>query len=812
MKKLAITIFIITVMTTLSFSQKLTQTVRGTITDTDSKLPLIGTNVFIVGTIPAIGTTTDMNGAFKFESIPIGRIALRISYLGYETKTIPDIVVNSGKEVVLDLSMRESAVEIDEVIITPNENKGEVLNEMALISARSISAEETKRYAGGWDDPSVILNNFAGVATTQSGKNDIIVRGNSPKYVQWRLEGIEITAPYHQADQNSTVGGFCALNNKLLAASDFHTGAFSPEYGDVLSGVYDVKLRAGNNQKFEAMAGVGLLGTDCTVEGPLMEGYGGSYLVNYRFSNIGLIQKLGLVGEIDGVTTTFQDMNYKVLVPTKNLGIFSFSGLGGLDNMTLKDVQYKLWQTPGTTQMEPTIIQDFVQDNYLANLGLNHTITINTHSYVNTTLAYSGTGIKENIYESTITNASDGVAGIIMDTTERKLNFSSMIKSSTYKGSILYSNKINAKNIIQIGTEYSLNDFKSNQSQLDNDGITRIMLIDFNGNVSTLKNFIGWRHNFNDNITLVSGLHNFNVLLNNKSTIEPRIALNWNLNNTTSIQAGYGKHSNMERVHNYFTKYKQADGSVIEPNKNLDVLKADHYVLGYEKRFTEILRAKIEMYYQHLYNLPVEDNNTSSFATINEGSDYQYVPLVNKGTGNNYGIEFTLERFFDNHYYFLINGSLYDSKYTALDGIERNTKFNSNFLFNVLCGKEFDKLGENENKSLTINAKVFCSGGQRYIPLLRDATGNLAVYPANNKFWDYAKAYNDKLDYSFHLDLSVSYKINLDNVTHEIVLDLQNITNHDGKMTEYYDVSKPNNIGYTSQGTLFPNIMYRVNF
>ncbi|MDP3685098.1 MAG: TonB-dependent receptor, partial [Ignavibacteria bacterium] len=312
-------------------------------------------------------------------------------------------------------------------------------------------------------------------------------------------------------------------------------------------------------------------------------------------------------------------------------------------------------------------------------------------------------------------------------------------------------------------------------------------------------------------LTLVTGFHNTNVLRNNKSTLEPRIAVNWKLDNTSSVHAGYGKHSTMENIHNYFTRIQQQDGSIIEPNKNLDLLKADHYVLGYDKSITENVKAKVEVYYQHLYNLPVENNNTSSYATINEGADYQYIPLVNRGTGKNYGIEATVERFFDDHYYFLINGSLFDSKYKSLEDVERNTKFNSNFIFNVLCGKEF-VFGEKKNQTLTLNAKILFGGGQRYIPLLRDAAGNLAVDPVNNRFWDYSKAYDTKLDNIFQLNLSVSYKFNSQNVTHEIFLDIPNITNRQGRLYEYYDVNKPNKIGYVTQMPLLPNLMYRVYF
>jgi len=811
MKKFISTTLIITVLNTLAFSQTLTQTVRGTIVDVDSKLPLIGATLVILGTNPLIGTATDVNGEFRLGKIPIGRIAVKISYLGYETKTIQDIEVNSGKEVVLDLGMQESVLKMEEVVVKAYKNKGEAHNDMAMLSARSISPEETKRYAGSYDDPSHLLTNFAGVTSTQSGNNDIIVRGNTPKYIQWRLEGVEITNPSHQADQNSTVGGFSALNNKLLAASDFYTGAFSPEYGDVLSGVYDVKLRPGNNEKFEATAGVGLMGTEITLEGPFKKGYAGSYLVNYRYSTIGLLQKIGIVN-VDGVTTSFQDATFKVVLPTKEVGTFSFFGLGGKDNLLVKDVEPQIWQTPGDRSMMPEISEDFDQDNYLGNFGMNHTLSINNNSFIKTSLFYSITSIDEDVYESTITKTDDGKGGVLIGTSDGILNFSSRMKTSAYKGDITYSTKINSKNKIQIGTVYSLYDCKTNQSQIENEGNTRFTLIDFNGNATTLQNFISWKHNFNDKISFVSGFHNMNVLLNNRSTLEPRIAVNWKLNNTNSIHIGYGKHSTMERIHNYFTKVQQPDGTVTEPNKNLDLMKADHFVLGYEKNFTKNLRVKTEVYYQHLYNLPVENNDTSYYATINESSDYRYVSLVNKGTGKNYGIEITLERFFDNHFYFLINGSLYNSKYKSLEGVERNTKFNSNYVFNLLYGKEFDKLGKNQNKTLTLNAKVFFCGGQRSIPLLRDVNGNLAVDPANGRFWDYKKAYDNKMDalYSFHL--SASYKINRPKATHEIFLDLPNITNHQGKISEYYDAGKPNSISYITQMVFLPNIMYRIYF
>lgn len=810
MKKIIFTSFLIALFSTMAFSQQLTQTVRGTIIDMDSQLPLIGVAVRILGANSFNGAATNVNGEFRLEKVMVGRITLQLSYVGYETKTIPDIEVNTGKEKILNLTMQESVLELNEVVVKATKNKGEATNQMSLISTRSISAAETKRYAGGLDDPSKILSNFAGVTASQNGGNDIIVRGNSPKYVQWRLDGVEITNPTHFADQNSVSGGVSALNNSLLTASDFSTGAFSAEYGDVLSGVYDVKLRTGNNQKYETSLGVGVQGTDLTVEGPFKKGYGGSFLVNYRYSTISLLNNLGVI-QLDGVLN-YQDGAFKVVLPTKK-GTFSFFGLAGLSGGSLKDVQADNIAIPGNETITSDITEDYDKDNYLSNLGMNHTFSINDRSFIKTTLSYSNSGIKEDVFKIKTTKLTNNQGEFLRDSVgNRDLNYQSRINNSVYRGAITYNNKLNAKNTIQIGAKYALLGYDSKLSGIQGNSTDMSTMADFTENIGTLNNFISWKHRFNENITIVAGLHNMNVFYNKKSTIELRIALNWQINPTSSFSAGYGKHSTMESVHNYFAKVKQPDGSVTEPNKNLNLLKADHFVMGYEKRFGENIRVKLEAYYQNLYNLPVENNDSSYYATINEGTDFRYVELVNKGTGKNYGMELTLERFFSKGYYYLINASIYDSKYKTLEGVERNTKYNGNYLANILIGKEFANRGKKKNQTLNLNAKVFFGGGQRYIPLLTDAQGRLAVDPANNKFWDYKKAYDKKFEDIYQVNLSASYKWNKPKVTHELFITLDNITNNKGKLSEYYDEKIPGKIGYVTQFELFPNLMYRLYF
>ena len=810
MKFLFSTLLCLTTLSNNTFGQIFTQTVRGTVVDRDSKYPLIGASIVVANTNPKVGTVTDLKGHFKLEGIPTGRISLQISYVGYEPQTIPGILVNSAKEVVLDLSLLESTVQMNDVVVIANQDPGQALNEMAVISARSISSEETNRYAGGFNDPSRILSNFAGITATQDGSNDIIVRGNSPKYVQWRLEGIQITNPNHFADQASVGGSISSLNNNMLGTSDFHTGAFTAEYGDVLSGVYDIKLRTGNNEKFESVFGFGLLGTDFTIEGPFKKEYGGSYIANYRYFTGSLAADLDLVPDV-GIPK-FQDASFKLVLPTKETGTFSLFGLGGYSSLILEDVKPAIWETPGDRGMMEDITEDLEKKAYLLNTGLNHSINLTTSSYLNTTFVFSSEGMEDNIFETK--RIQSGIEGTMQDSiiSIRTPNFQSDITKRIYRGAITYHHKLDSRNKFQVGSKYALFNYKMHQSQFKIIESDRASLVNFDNSISTIRNFISWKHRINGDLDIVTGLHNMNVTLSNKSTFEPRLAVKWNASAATSVYAGFGKHSTMESVHNYFTRVEQPDGNYKEVNKDLDLLKANHYVLGVERRIGRNINTKVEVYYQDLYDLPVANSDTSYYATLNEGLDFQYVDLVNEGTGRNYGVEFTVERFFSNNFYYLLNGSLYESKYTPLDGVERNTRFNGNYLVNVLIGKEYHDLGRSGNKSVGLNAKIFLGGGQKYIPLLRDDDGNVSVNPSNGQFWDYEKAYQSKLEDTYQIILSASYKVNQQKASHELFLNLDNVTDNKGKISEYYDENEPNSVGYMTQFGFFPNLMYRVYF
>ncbi len=793
-------LLLIVLVPSLAMSQELHQTVRGIVFDANNKLPLTGVQVVIAGSQPLKGTVTNRNGEFRIEQVPAGRITLQLSYIGYENLSTPGLVVTSGKEVFLELEMRESILAMEEMVVTAGLRRGESINDMSLVSSRTITTEETHRFAGGFNDPSRILSNFAGVNNSQDGSTDIIIRGNSPKYVQWRLEGVHITNPSHFADQNATgIGGLSTLNNNVLTASDFMTGAFAPEYGNALSGIYDVKLRTGNNERYESVFGLGILGTDLTFEGPLRPGQGGSFMVNYRYSTISLVDELGLIPDIGGIPK-FQDAVFKLVLPTRNTGRFSLFGLAGHSRLDFEDVTPIVWQTPGDRGRQPGIREDFTKNAGLLNLGLSHIISLDHASYLQTTLSYSREGIKDRVFEMEESDASD-----------RLLNFDSRLMKSAYRSSIHWNRRLSSHHTVQAGIQYTLFDYDYVQSQLLSDN-TRNTSFDFREQSGLVNNFISWRYRVNPDVTIAAGLHNTNVLLTGEHTLEPRITASWQLNPSSAIHAGYGNHSTMESIHHYFTKIEDENGFITEPNRSLGLLRAHHYVVGYSQHLGRNLLASLNFYYQDLYNLPVENDELSIFATINEGLDFRQADLVNKGTGRNFGAEITIERFFTGSYYFLMNASLFQSKYTALDGIERNTRFNSNYLANILAGKEFTGWGRSGNQVFGINTRIFIGGGPKIIPLLRDEQGNLAVEPDNNVFWDYGKAYKQSLGDLYSVTIFLSYKWNKSRAVHELFLDLVNVTNKRGRLSEFYDENEPGGVGFITQPFFFPNLMYRVYF
>ena len=637
-----------------------------------------GVSIVLLNSNPLKGAATDIDGKFKLIEIPIGRIGLQVTFVGYKPIVLNNLVLSSAKELVLNLELEESVNSLDEFRVIANDDKKKALNEMATVSSRVFTVEETSRYAGSLGDPSRMAANYAGVSAIGDDRNDIIIRGNSPLGLLWRLDGINIPNPNHFGSMGSTGGPVSILNNNLLANSDFMTGAFPAQYGNAIGGAFDLNMRTGNNEKREFIGQVGFNGFELGAEGPMAKK--GSYLVSYRYSTLDLMNKV--VDLNFGGIPQYQDVSFKIDISTGlKYGRFTLFGIGGLSYIELLDS--KKDSTDKTYFENPS---DLYYGSDMGVIGLSHLYFFNETLRGKLSLAVSGTRNEIRI-DSLFNNDQDKV-----------LSYGN--KSHELKYSAIYNitKKFNAKNTLNIGVIADKMNYHYADSMYDVNDKYRI-LTNFDGSANLLQNHVQWQHRFTDLLTLNTGFHYQYFTFNNTSAVEPRAGIKWNFSEKQTISFAAGMHSQLQPMSIYFLETNNGNGSIERTNQELEMTKSNHYVLAYDYSFNDNLRFKFETYYQDLYDVPVE-KEASTFSTSNIGADYG-VPnvdsLENSGSGKNYGIEITLEKFFTNNYYFLLTGSFYESKYTTIDGIERNTAFNGNYTLNGLFGVEFN-LDKNKKK------------------------------------------------------------------------------------------------------------------
>jgi hypothetical protein len=772
-----------------SFAQDITQTIRGTVIEKQTQIPIPGANVILLYSDPLKGTTTDINGNFILEEVPLSRQSLRISYLGYLEITLDNIIVNAAKEVILNIELEESAISLEGVTVTASKMH-EPINKMASVSARLFTVEETNRYAGSWADPARMVSNYAGVNAANDERNDIVIRGNSPTGLLWRLEGVNIPNPNHFATNGTTGGAVSILNNNSLSTSGFYTGAFPAQYGNATSGAFDLTLRKGNSERHEYLAEFAVFGLQAGAEGPLKKKNGGSYIFNYRYSTIGLFDNLGLAGRDIPSIPKYQDITFKIdFGGNKKIGHFSLFGIGGLSNMNYKfieqnDNDYDIHDV--NRNKKTKIVSN------MGVIGLSHNKILNDKSYIKTVLAYTGT-LRSYRADTLLSNSNSKIISA-NNSTEQKIVFSGF-----------YNHKLNKKNNYRIGilAENVFYDY-ADSIYTYNDNNYRTQL-NADGGYFFGEAYIQWQHKFNDKLILNYGIHGQFLGLNHTGSVEPRLGINWKINKTNNVSFGFGKHSQIQAIPIYLTETRIGPVDYIHTNKDLEFTKSLHFVASYDFVPSNGFRVKIEPYYQYLYDVPVE-KRSSYFSALNIGSDFTLPlkdSLQNTGTGRNYGIDITLERFFINNYYYLLTASFYDSKATGSDGIERNTVFNGNFTLNVLGGYEFS-IGK--HSALQIDAKIAYLGNRRYIPIDFAESQRIGY-----QVLDYDQAYVERYKDFFKLDFKVGLRLNLPKTTHHIIFDVTNVLNTQNVWQDVYSSYDNKKATMYTYGRM-PNFIYRIEF
>lgn len=752
----------------ICFSQEVTQTIRGTVADSETNFPLVGAKLKItLAPDKLIGGISDNEGNFSIANVPVGKHTIVVSSVGYETKEVT-VIVTSGKEVVVNVLMLESAISSEEVVVVAHK-QGETNNDMATASSQSFSIEETNRYAGSRGDPARMMSNYAGAQGTDDSRNDIVIRGNSPLGIIYRIEGVSIPNPNHFAISGSTGGPISILNNKFLDNSDFFMSAFPAEYGNSTSGVFDLRLRKGNNNVHEFSGQFGLLGTEALFEGPLTKNHRGSYLVMGRYSTLTLIDKIGIKYGTDAVPV-YGDGAFKFEFPLKGGSAISLWGIGGASSIDILI----------SDQTEPSQDAYGEQDRdqhfrtRMMSTGVTLKKSVNKDCFIKTSIAYSYQ--KQNSeHEYILRHLAPDSTWVYDADPFTMMGYAYNI--STASGYFSVNQKIKQNHVLKYGLNVDAHFFSMNDSIRNNIADSTSAFFyrwDYNNEEPGIlaQAFIQWKYKIGEKATLNTGLHSqYFSFSNSLSPVEPRLGFKYEINDKNVIAIASGLHSQTHPLYLYTYHLLDTAGNKILHNKNMDFVKSIHSVISYTTNIKGSLQLKSEIYYQYLYNVPVEVQS-SAFSLLNQGSGFaRFFPdsLENTGTGYNYGIEFTAQKYFDKSFFFLATLSLYESKYVGSDGIERNTDFNGNYITNGLVGKEF-KIGPDKRHTLALGLKVTYAGGKRY-GIVDTVATNLQKEIV---FQD--SAYNElRFKNYFRLDVKVNYTVNGKKTTHEFGLDLVNL-------------------------------------
>ena len=755
-------------------TQKLTQTIRGIVVDSKTNTPIEYASVCIEED-PSYGSSTDSLGYFRIRDVPVGRYNILASFTGYNTRIISEVSVSSSKEVYVEIPIDENIQYLAEVLVKPEIKKDRTINPIAITGGRMISMEEAGRFANGFDDPARLSAAFAGVAG-DIGTNAIAIRGNSPQFTQWRLEGIEIPNPTHFADLAGLGGGFLsALSTQMIGNSDFYNGAFPAEYNNALSGVFDMHLRNGNNQKYEHAFQVGLMGIDLASEGPINKKRGSSYLVNYRFSTTSL-------ASADDLNLKYQDLAFKLNFPTSRAGTFSIWGLGLIDRNREKPQDRLEWETMADRQSGKDELEKMSG-------GLVHKYSVNEDTYIRSSL--SATYSRDH---TVVDQQTDDKQVPVAD-----------IRNSRWD--LIFNSYLNMKfsprHINRTGVTITQLNYDLDYQVSRYFGLNRPMeqISKGNGKSTAISAYSSSVINLNNNLTTSLGVTAQYFTLNNNFSIEPRVALKWKINPKQSLALAYGLHSRREKLDYYYVE-KVVNGKKLS-NRYLDLSRAHHFGLTYDWNINQNLHLKVEPYFQYLFHVPVEEK--SSFSVINYEEFYLDRILVNTGKGRNYGIDITLEQYMKNGFYYMITGSLFKSKYRGGDNVWRNTRLDKGYLLNLLAGKEW-MVGKLKQNVLSLNGRLYFQGGGRYTPVNKERS-----QAEHDIVFDETQAYSERFSPSINGDVSFSFRINKKVVSHEFSVKVLNVGMRTGMHFYQYN-EKTNEIEKKDGLGMIPNISYKIYF
>jgi hypothetical protein len=753
------------------YAQPPMATVGGQVVEAGSFQAVPGAVVRLVPGNASLAATSDSTGHFRITAVPVGHYSLVVAAAGHDTLELPELWLRAGKQEEQRLVLTPSSNMLGSVTISALARE-----QLSPLGIKPFTVEQSLRWPATFFDPARLLTALPGVAGINDQANHLSIRGNSPNANTWTLEGVEIVNPSHTGNAGTATdlptlsgGGVTILSAQMLGPSQLLTGVLLANRDNALGGILDMHLRDGNMQRQEWTLQAGLLGLDASTEGPLGKRGRSSYLVNYRYSTVGLLSSMGI--DLGDEAITFQDLAFHVALPAGKRGEVHLFGMGGNSSNRFKAVH-------DTTQWE--VDKDSRNIDYKSMMGATGAslrVPLGSRTMLSSTVAVSE--IDQDRSEERLTDDYGVGSTFQADLSERKLS-----------GLVEVEGALGARSRWSVGgsaTERRLTSWLNS---------------DVHGWL--LRPWVQGRWELGDRWQAMASVGTAYFTYTGETSAEPRALLEWNLAHRQKIALAAGMRSMLPQWQSFgVNTWPLLVQKKIGPTHSRDV------VLGYDRSISDAVQLHAEVYYQQLLDLPVAAAGmlvvpVQPFSMVNVWDETVGVPLQATGTANNTGVELDLDRHFAGGFFWQANASFYSSRYKDVDGAEHDTRWDGQYLFNAFGGKEYRKVKEDRVRTWGFSGRANVAGGPWCppLPVYTDVQGNV-IY-AGDPDWVQLPAY-------YRIDLRVYLKMDRKGRTGLWALDLQNVTGARNAAFRYFDFRKHEVITKYQLG-LIPNLSYRIEF
>lgn len=698
--------------------------IEGKVFDALTREPLIGANVFVVGTTR--GDATDIDGAFELQNIEPGTYQIQASVIGYTSMVVTDVVVASGRRNQVVFPLQPTTIDLETITVEAEYFRKNV---DVPVSAQSLSYEELRRSPGGLEDVVRAISVLPGVVQVSAGRNDLIVRGGAASENLFVVDNLEVPNINHFGTQGATGGPLSFVNLDFVRDVTFSTGGFGARYGDKLSSVLDIQLVDGRSDRFGGKLTVSASQFGLNTDGPI--GERGSFLFSVRRSYLDFIFKAAGFGFVPEYWDLLAKATYRL--DAKNE--LSFFTIGALD-----DVRY--FSDTEDQRYSNSRILGSSQDQYVSNIALRHLFSNGfvTLGLGRTSVSYDflqSDSLLNPVFTSDSKERETGLRldGVLMLDRSTELSFGAAGKLSGIVGRLDVGRNPYAPQLGTLSAAWDTSAWKSS-------AYVQLSGAPF----EALRATIGGRMEYFS-------------LLDKPFAFSPRASLSYSFTPLTTLGVSGGL-------------YHQAPSFiwlVSNPvNTRLRHIEAKQIVLGVEHLLRADTKVRLEGYVKRYTDYPADEtrpylvmaNTGAGYGGSEEGyASFGFNPLTGDGTGDARGVElFVQKRLSEIPCYGILSVSYNRSEFTALDGVARPGLSDQRIILNLSGGYRLDERWE-------FSAKFRYGSGTPATPFNPDGTR------------DYAR-YNQIRLPSFHtLDLRVDRRWNFTSWNLITYIDIQNVYN-----------------------------------